>query len=225
MKIPSPRHRWLLAPKQAIRLQKQLAGEICLEPLQKKVKLVAGADMAFNKKEDRCLAGVIVWDIQQKQIVEQAMAWRPVRFPYVPGLLSFREIPAVLAAIRKLKRVPDVFMFDGHGLAHPRRIGLASHAGLLLDYPSIGCAKSRLCGKHRQPSLKRGSVAALRDGTETIGSVLRTRQGVKPVYVSVGHRITLQEAVRIVLQCVGRYRLPEPTRQAHLLVSRHRHDP
>jgi deoxyribonuclease V len=201
-----------------------LAKEIRTEPFRGKIKYVAGADMAFSKDGRYCLAGVVVWDVDQQEVVEESLAWRAVRFPYVPGLLSFRETPAVLAAIRKLRCTPDVFMFDAHGFAHPRRFGLASHAGLLMDYPSVGCAKSRLCGQHREPSRERGRSAPLKDGTETIGAVVRTRQGVKPVYVSIGHRMTLKDAKRIVLKCTGRYRLPEPTRQAHILVSRQTRD-
>jgi len=140
---------------------------------------------------------------------------RAIRFPYVPGLLSFRECPGVLGAFRKLKRQPDLMLVDGHGIAHPRRIGIAAHLGLLLDLATVGCAKSRLCGAHDEPGLERGCRAPLTDDSETIGAVLRTRTNVKPIYVSVGHRITLDEAVEHALSCGGGYRLPEPTRLAH----------
>jgi deoxyribonuclease V len=145
---------------------------------------------------------------------------RPVRFPYVPGLLSFREAPALLAAIRRLKAEPDAFLFDGQGLAHPRRFGLACHVGLLIDRPSVGCAKSRLIGRHAEPDTHRGATAPLTDGEQRIGTVLRTRDGVKCVYVSIGHRVTLATAEQLVLACCTRYRLPEPTRLADLLVAR-----
>ena len=226
MKIPPPLHRWCLSPRRAIRLQGRLAGRVRIEPLGKSVRLVAGADMAFSADGRRCLAGVVVCDLRADpvRVVEEQLAWREVRFPYVPGLLSFREAPAVLAAIRKLKTIPDVFLFDGHGLAHPRRLGLASHAGLLMDRPAVGCAKSRLCGKHRDPPAARGSFAPLVDKDETIGAVLRTRTGVKPVFVSAGHRVTLDDAIRVAMKCATRYRLPEPTRLAHNLVTRHRRD-
>lgn len=202
-------------------LQRQLAAEVRHERLPA-VRLVAGADMAFSPDQARCVAGVVVYDLEAGAVIEEAIAWRRVRFPYVPGLLSFRELPAVLAAARKLRTIPDAFVFDAHGYAHPRRFGLACHAGLLLGIPSIGCAKSRLCGRHGEPARRVGSHQALTDGSEIIGAVLRTRAGVKPVYVSVGHRATLADAIRLVMSCVTRYRLPEPTRLAHQLVTRAR---
>ncbi|MEP0841297.1 MAG: endonuclease V, partial [Phycisphaerae bacterium] len=163
-----------------------------------------------------------VYDLQAGRVVEEALAFRPVRFPYVPGLLSFREVPAILAAARGLKTTPDLFMFDGQGYAHPRRFGLACHAGLLLGLPAIGAAKSRLIGRHDEPPPRAGSLAPLMDRGERIGVVLRTRDRVKPLYVSVGHRLTLEDAVAVTLACVTRYRLPEPTRLAHQLVSRNK---
>lgn len=192
--------------------------------MNRTVRLVAGADMAFSPDGTRCLAGVVVYDLETQDVVDQTLAWRDVRFPYVPGLLSFREAPAVLAAVRKLKTEPDLFMFDAQGLAHPRRMGLAAHAGLLIDRPAIGCAKSRLCGEHADPPATPGRYAPLSHHAEVIGAVLRTRRDVKPVFVSIGHRVTLDDAVRLVMQCVTRYRLPEPTRLAHLLVTRHRRE-
>jgi deoxyribonuclease V len=224
MKLPPPLHRWSMTPRQAIRLQQRLADRVRIEPLRQSVHLVAGADVAFSPDGKRCLAGVVVYDLQKQEVVEQVLAWRPVRFPYVPGLLSFREAPAVLAAVRRLRTVPDLFMFDAQGLAHPRRMGLASHVGLLMDRPTVGCAKSRLCGEHGDPAQEPGSVSALVDRGEGIGAVLRTRHGVKPVYVSVGHRVMLADAIQAVMACVTRYRLPEPTRLAHIMVTRHRRD-
>jgi deoxyribonuclease V len=224
MKLPPPVHRWSMTPRQAVLLQKRLAGRIRIEPLREVAHLVAGADVAFSADGHRCLAGIVVWDVRAGQVVEERLAWRPASFPYVPGLLSFREAPAVLAAVRKLRCQPDVFMFDAQGLAHPRRFGLASHVGLLMDCPSIGCAKSRLCGEHAAPATKAGSAAPLIDHDEKVGVVLRTRDGINPVYVSVGHRVTLDDAITVVMSCVTRYRLPEPTRLAHILVTRHRRD-
>lgn len=224
MKLPPPVHRWALSPRAAVRLQHRLAPQVRFEPLARPVRRVAGADMAFSADGRRCLAGLVVYDVQAGSVVEEALAWRTVQFPYVPGLLSFRELPAVLAAARRLKAAPDAFMFDGQGYAHPRRVGLASHAGLLLGLPTIGCAKSRLCGTHEDPGPRAGCTADLRDGEEKIGVVLRTRDRVRPVYVSVGHRVTLEDATALVLACVTRYRLPEPTRLAHMLVSRHRRE-
>ena len=222
MKLPPPIHRWSMTPKAAIRLQRRLAERVKIARVRRPVRRVAGGEGAFGPGGERCLAGVVIYDVDERSIVEEQLAWRPLRFPYVPGLLSFREAPAALAAIRKLRTVPDVFLFDAHGYAHPRRLGLASHAGLLIDRPSVGCAKSRLCGAHGEPALQAGSSVALLDGPERFGTVLRTRTGVKPVFVSVGHRVTLADAEQVVLQCAGRFRLPEPARQAHLLVTRHR---
>jgi deoxyribonuclease V len=224
MKLPPPIHRWSLTPRAAIRLQQRLAGRVRIEPLRRRPRIVAGADMAFSPDGERCLAGVVAYDLAKQAVVEEVLTWRPVRFPYVPGLLSFREAPAVLAAVRKLKVTPDLFIFDAHGLAHPRRLGLATHVGLLMDHPTVGCAKSRLCGEHRDAPATPGRWSPLVDRDETVGAVLRTRQGVKPVYVSVGHRATLDDAIDNVMACLTRYRLPEPTRLAHLLVTRHRRD-
>jgi deoxyribonuclease V len=222
VKLPRPIHRWSLPTKAAIRLQERLAPLVRFEPLAGPVRLVAGADLAFSPDGTRCLAGLVVYDLATQTVVEESLAWRPVRFPYVPGLLSFRETPAVLAAVRKLKTTPDVFMFDGQGYAHPRRIGLASHAGLLIGRPSIGAAKSRLIGAHADPPPEPGTYAPLEHHGEIIGAVLRTRPNVRPIYVSTGHRVTLDDAIAVTMACVTKYRLPEPTRLAHQLVTRNR---
>lgn len=222
MRIPPPLHRWSLRPRAAIRLQERLAGLAQVRRLQRPLRLVAGADLAFTPDGRQCIAGIAVYSLQSQSIVEEAIAWRHVCFPYVPGLLTFREAPAVLAAVRKLRCEPDLFMFDGHGVAHPRRFGLASHTGVLIGRPSLGCAKSRLCGEECAPGLSAGSTAPLRFRGETIGTILRTQTGGKPVYVSIGHLITLEHAVAAVMRCITKYRLPEPTRQAHLLVTRYR---
>jgi deoxyribonuclease V len=224
MKLPPPIHRWSMSPRAAIRLQQRLAGWIRIEPLPGRIQLVAGVDVAFSPDGQRCLAGVVVYELTRGVVIEERLAWRAARFPYVPGLLSFREAPAALAAIRKLRCEPDVFMFDAQGIAHPRRLGLAAHAGLLMDQPAVGCAKSLLCGEYAEPPARPGGYAPLIHRGETVGAVLRTRQGVKPVFVSVGHRVSLADAVDVVMSCVTRYRLPEPARLAHQLVSRHRCD-
>jgi deoxyribonuclease V len=221
MKLPKARHRWSLSPRSAIALQQRLQTEVIEEPLRH-VRLVAGADLAVSPDGQHCVAGLVVWDIRTKQVVEEQSAVRPLRFPYVPGLLSFREVPAVLAAARRLHGEPDVFLFDGQGRAHPRRFGLACHAGLLLNRPSVGCAKSRLIGRYRPPGRQRGAwteLLAPEDGS-CIGAVLRTRNDVKPVFVSVGYRCRLLDAIELVLACSGRFRLPEPARRAHQLVTR-----
>ena len=224
MKIPRARHRWDLTPKSAIRLQKQLASEILEMPLERPARLVAGGDAAFSPDGGRVIAGWVVWDVRARETIETAVANRPVRFPYVPGLLSFREAPALIAALRMLTTEPDVFMFDGHGLAHPRRFGIACHVGLLIDRPTLGCAKSRLCGVHDTPADTVGAAKPLRLDGDLVGRVVRTRAGVKPVYVSIGHRITLEDAVRTALRCCTKFRLPEPSRLAHQLVTKARAD-
>lgn len=220
MKLPPMRHRWNLTPQAAIRLQKRLAAEVVHTPLVRPPRFVAGGDVAFFDGGRQLVAAWVVWDVEARDIVEAATDVRAVAFPYVPGLLSFREAPALLAAARRLRAEPDVFMLDGQGLAHPRRLGLACHVGLLLDRPSLGCAKSRLCGEHDEPARRRGASRRLTDRGETLGRVVRTRAGVKPLFISVGHRITLDDAVRLTLRCCTKYRLPEPTRLAHRLVTR-----
>jgi len=178
--------------------------------------------MAFSPDKTSCIAAVVVWDLIEQCVVEQHVVRRPIRFPYVSGLLSFREAPAIVAALRKLRHEPDVFLFDGQGYAHPRRFGLACHVGIWLDRPSIGCAKSILIGKHELLDRRRGSLATLEHGDECVGMVVRTREGIKPIYVSIGHRLSLASAVDITLACSTRFRLPEPTRLADQLVGRER---
>ena len=224
MKLPRPIHRWSMSPRAAVRLQERLAGRVRVERLGVRVRLAAGVDVAFSPDGAWCLAGVVVYEVGRGEVVEERLAWRRARFPYVPGLLSFREAPAALAAVRKLRCEPDVFLFDAHGVAHPRRLGLAAHAGLLMDRPTVGCAKSLLCGEYAEPPRGAGRFAPLIHRGEIVGAVLRTREGVKPVFVSVGHRVTRADAVGVVMGCVGRYRLPEPARLAHQLVTRHRCD-
>ncbi|HMM54387.1 MAG TPA: deoxyribonuclease V [Candidatus Desulfobacillus sp.] len=217
---PRLRHGWRLTPKQAMALQTRLAGRIIRHDDFGPVRRVAGVDAGFEDGGATTRAAIALLDIPSLREEAAAVARQPTRFPYVPGLLSFREIPAVLAAMRRLGAAPDLLLCDGQGIAHPRRCGFASHLGLLLDIPSIGVAKTRLIGSHREPPDRRGAWVPLEDGGETIGAVLRTRRGVKPVYVSIGHRIGLESAVAMVLACLTRYRLPETTRRAHALASR-----
>jgi deoxyribonuclease V len=181
--------------------------------------LVAGADCAFLKGDEKCLAAVVLWDLENRIVLEEHVAVRKLTFPYVPGLLSFREAPTLLAALRKLRRIPDCLMLDGHGYAHPRRFGIACHVGVICRMPTIGCAKSRLTGFHDEPGRARGSRRLLADGEVRLGTVIRTRDAVKTVFVSVGHKIDLETAEKIVLDCAVRYRLPEPTRLADRLVA------
>jgi len=219
MKIPRMPHRWNVSPRQAVAIQKQLAAQIVRRAPAAPLRYIAGIDCAFTRDGAHCIAGVVLWDAEEACAIEETLAKRPLQFPYVPGLLSFREAPAILAGLRKLRREPDALMCDGQGLAHPRRLGIACHVGLLANRPAIGCAKSRLVGSHDSPARRRGSRAELTDEGEIIGSVLRTQDGVNPVYVSIGHRMDLATAERIVLDCATKYRLPEPTRLADRLVA------
>ena len=211
-------HEWDLSCKEAIEIQRILASQVRFIAMKKKPTIVAGLDCAFSKDGKRIFAAAVVIDLSDFSIIETTTASRKVVFPYIPGLLSFREAPACIDAIEKLKTRPDVFIVDGQGIAHPRRLGIASHIGLLIDNPTIGCAKSRLIGTFAEPGSKKGSHNPLTDSDEKIGAVLRTRTDVKPVYVSVGHKCTLDNAISIVLGCTTKYRLPEPSRLAHQLV-------
>jgi deoxyribonuclease V len=222
VKIPRIPHSWTVTPKEAVQIQRRLANRITLRGTVRRPSLVAGADLAFCPDRKQCVAGVVVWDVRKQEVTEQHVVHCKVRFPYVPGLLSFREAPAILTALRRLRCTPDVFMCDGQGYAHPRRFGLACHMGLLIDLPTVGCAKSILVGECDEPGFRRGSTARLLHHGETIGAAVRTRDHVKPVYVSVGHRLSLQAAIELTLLCGTRYRLPEPTRLADRLVARER---
>ena len=220
-------HSWNLSYSQARELQTELACKVKITPLKKKPQLVAGLDCAFSKDGERILAVVVLLRLPQFEIAETVSASRKVNFPYIPGLLSFREAPVCLAAAEKLQSQPEVFIVDGQGIAHPRRLGLAAHLGLFLDQPTIGCAKSRLTGTYEEPPLEKGAYSFLKDEkrkqteqSEIIGAVVRTRTNVKPVFVSVGHKCLLEDAIRVVLECAIKYRLPEPTRLAHQAVSR-----
>ncbi len=225
-------HNWRLSYAQAVALQKELAAKVQLEPLKSRPKLIAGLDCGFSEDGKKITAAVIVLRVGDFEIVETASATRKVNFPYIPGLLSFREGPVCIAAVGKLKTEPDLFLVDGQGIAHPRRLGLASHLGLFFNKPTIGCAKSRLTGSFEEPPLEKGGFSLLKDrrftpetnrksaDQEIIGAVVRTRTNVKCVFISAGHKCTLQEAIDITLACTTKYRLPEPTRLAHQLVSR-----
>jgi deoxyribonuclease V len=219
-----PLHGWELAPAEAIALQHRLRDRVVRTDRIGTVRHVAGVDVGFEADGRITRAAVAVLVFPGLALVEQAVVRMPTRFPYVPGLLSFREAPAVLAAFARLRIAPDLILYDGQGIAHPRRFGIASHVGVLLDCPAIGVAKTRLVGVHRAPANRRGAWAPLRDAAadgrmETIGAVLRSRAGVKPLYVSIGHRVSLEAAVRWTMACVTRYRLPETTRWAHRLAS------
>lgn len=233
MKTRKP-HNWNLSYAQARQLQVELAGQVQCTLVKRNPKVVAGIDCAFSKDGERIFAAVVVLRLPDLEIIETTSASGKVTFPYIPGLLSFREAPVCIAAVEKLRKQPDVFIIDGQGIAHPRRLGLAAHLGLFFDRPTIGCAKSRLIGQFQEPPLQKGAYALLTDRKtteqntqydarntqyQTIGAVLRTRTNVKPVFVSVGHKCRLEDAIEITLACTTKYRLPEPTRLAHQLVS------
>lgn len=212
-------HRWDLPPKEAIALQKELAARVVTDrPLDlDAVKLVAGVDVSV--KDGFSQAAVVVLRMTDFAIVETVTARQPTAYPYIPGLLSFREGPVLVEAFEKLELEPDLFLFDGIGIAHPRRIGIACHMGLWLNKPSIGCGKSRLCGRHALPAPDKGGSVPLVDRGETIGAVLTTRAGCKPLFISPGHLCDLQGAVAATMLCTTCYRLPEPTRLAHKAAS------
>jgi deoxyribonuclease V len=220
-------HSWNLSYGRARELQADLACKVEFTRLKKSPKLIAGLDCAFSKDGERIFAVVVVLRRPQFEIVEMESSSRKVTFPYIPGLLSFREAPVCLAAVEKLQNQPDVFIIDGQGIAHPRRLGLAAHLGLFMDQPTIGCAKSRLTGTYEEPPLEKGAYSLLKDEKtkqntqpEIIGAVVRTRTNVKPVFVSVGHKCLLEDAIKVVLNSTVKYRLPEPTRLAHQAVSK-----
>jgi deoxyribonuclease V len=235
-------HSWEVTPAEAIALQKQLREQVRLQPLPEDIKLVGGADISFNKYSDVVYAGIVVLKLPELTIETTAGVVTTTKFPYVPGLLSFREVPSLLEAWEKLNRRPDVLMLDGQGIAHPRRLGIASHIGLLLEVPTIGCAKSRLTGKYIEPDESAGSYSPLIDKGETVGAILRTKDRVNPVYISPGHLADLPSALALTMRCVkgyvappppttlfeesakpspskSKYRIPEPTRLAHLFVN------
>ncbi len=212
-------HVWDVSSQEAIQIQKELRSWLDLTTLPGTVRRVAGTDVSFSRKSGRIWAGVVVLSFPELSKVEEQWIQDKVSFPYIPGLLSFRELPVLLKAIKKMESDPDLILCDGQGIAHPRGLGLASHLGLLVDRATIGCAKSRLVGDFSELGQQKGSYTPLWYKGQTVGAVLRTRRGVKPLFISPGNRITLDESVEIVLACCRKYRMPEPTRQAHLLVS------
>lgn len=213
-------HSWDLQPGDAIALQKRLRDQIITTDLFTTIETVAGVDVGFEEKGRITRAAVCVLSWPDLTPLEDSVARQPTRLPYIPGLLSFRELPAMLSALEKLAALPDLLMVDGHGIAHPRRIGNASHLGLYTGIPSLGVGKSRLTGEHDEPGENKGDWTPLTDKGERIGVVLRTRDRVKPVFISTGHMISLESARQFALGAATRYRLPETTRRADKLASR-----
>jgi len=221
--MPCPKE-WNLQPAEAISLQRELAERVRLQPLPRNFDVLGASDIGYVSSIDRLAAVMLTFRWPGLELLETAQVIAPIRFPYIPGLLSFREIPPLLEAYDQLKHPPDILLCDGQGIAHPRRLGLASHLGLCLDIPTVGCAKNRLCGTYEQPGLLRGDFTPLYHRQEVIGYVFRSRDKVKPIYISPGHLADLESSKEIIRQCLGRYRLPEPLRQAHQVATRLRNN-
>jgi len=216
---PRRRHAWVDSVERARAIQMRLAARVKLEPFKKKKGLVAGLDVSYNRGSTVLWAGVVLMTWPELKVVERAAVSSLARFPYVPTYLSFREIPSCIEALAKLDTRPDWIICDGQGMAHPRFFGLATHMGYLFDIPTVGCAKSRLVGEYREPAMRRGSRRALKYAGRRVGAVVRTRAGVKGVFVSPGYRMDVESAVRLVLSTTAGCRLPEPVREAHALVN------
>jgi deoxyribonuclease V len=218
-------HDWSMDFREAVALQRELAGRVLLaDCLPRPLRTVAGVDVSYEKHGDLFFAAVVVLSFPELEPIEEASAASRVTFPYIPGLLSFRELPVVLEAFRSLRAVPDAVLVDGQGIAHPRRLGIASHLGLWLGLPTVGCAKSRLCGEHPPPGARRGDQVPLTLDGERIGTVLTTRDRIKPLFISPGHKTDIAAATELALACTRRYRMPEPTRLAHLLTNKLRRE-
>ena len=212
-------HSWQISIAQAQQIQRKLASQVSQKSEVINLRFIAGVDISAPESTGAARAAAVVLSYPALKTVEVQIAKDKLTFPYIPGLLSFREAPLVLAACQKLSTNPDLILVDGQGIAHPRRFGLASHLGLLLDTPAIGCAKSRLCGRHEPLTTEAGVYAELTDNGEVIGAALRSKAGVNPIYISIGHKIDLPTAIHWVMECCRGYRLPEPSRLAHLAAS------
>lgn len=212
-------HSWKVTPEQAKSIQNQLRSKLIRRDEFEEIHTVAGVDVGMNRKQSMAKAAVVVLSYPGLNLVEQQISETRLEMPYIPGLLSFREIPPLINVFEKTTNEPDLVIADGQGIAHPRRLGLASHLGLILDKPTIGCAKSVLCGKYEEPDKEAGSTAYLYDGDEIIGAAVRTRTNVNCVFVSIGHKISLESAIHYTLNCCTKYKLPQTTRLAHRLAS------
>lgn len=208
-----------ITPKEAIQVQKTLREEIQLQPLDEQVELVGGADISFNRGSDEVHAGIVVLSLPELNMVARSLISTHISFPYIPGLLAFRELPALIRAWNQCRLKPDVLILDGHGLAHPRRMGIATHFGILEDHPTIGCAKNVLAGTYEEPASTKGSFSYLHDKNEKIGMAFRSRTNVNPIYISPGHKVNFEDTIDVILQSLSKYKLPETTRAAHRLVN------
>ncbi|KPK41916.1 MAG: endonuclease V [Omnitrophica WOR_2 bacterium SM23_29] len=214
-------HSWKTSAKEAIRIQNRLSKKIKRSKVSGPVKVIGGCDASFSKDEDKVLAAVVILSFPALEVLEVVTAIRKANFPYVPGLLTFREGPALLDCFKKIKIKPRVLFFDGQGIAHPRHMGIATHMGILLDLPTIGCAKSKLFGTYKEPAPKRGSFSIIKGkDNEILGAALRTKDDVRPVFVSLGHKMNLEDAIKLTLKVARKYRIPEPLRQAHQSANR-----
>ena len=213
-------HPWNLTPKEAVAIQKRLASQVVLKPLPARINLVAGGDVGYSSRCKIAVAALATYTYPSLEFRELVQFSDEIAYPYMPGLLSFRELPLLLKTFQLLQEQPDVVLCDGQGVAHPRRFGLASHLGLWLDLPTVGCAKRRLVGTHGKVGPKKGQYRSLKHRHEQVGVVLRTRTKVKPLYLSPGHLADFESSRKLVMRCCLKYRLPEPIRQAHLAVQR-----
>jgi len=209
-----------ITPQEAKERQQALREQISLAPVNQPITTVAGADLSFNRVSEKVHAGIVVFSYPELKPLTRSLVTTEVDFPYIPGLLAYREIPPLEEAWEKLKHKPDVLLMDGHGIAHPRRMGIATHFGILKDQPTIGCAKNVLTGSYIEPGREKGSFSNLSDeGGERIGLVLRSRSGIKPIFISPGHKVTFEDCRELVMGCLDKYKLPETTRKAHKLVN------
>jgi len=208
-----------LTAAQAIAYQQELRHHIKIEVLEKPIRIIAGADISFNKYEETVYAGIVLFKYPLMEVIGHASAVSRTKFPYISGLLAFREVPALLDAWNRLEIKPDLMVLDGQGIAHERRLGIASHFGLITDVPTIGSAKSRLSGKYEEPANEIFAQSPMYNGDEIIGIAMRSKKNCKPIFISPGHRVSMAQSVEIIKNCIRGYRIPEPTRQAHILVN------
>jgi deoxyribonuclease V len=208
-----------LTPDQAIACQQEMQKKLQIKPLDKEIRIIGGADISFNKYSETVYAGIVLFSYPELKIIGNATAISTTTFPYISGLLAFREVPALLKAWDKLTVKPDLMVLDGQGIAHERRLGIATHFGLLTNVPSIGSAKSRLTGKYQEPANELFAENPMYHQNEYIGVALRSKKNCNPIYISPGHNINIQQSVDVIKKCIRGYRIPEPTRQAHLLVN------
>lgn len=217
-------HSWTISPKEALEVQNKLASQVRVEPLPERLEIIGAADISYSGRTDLLIAVVLSFKWPGLELIESAHHVCRAAFPYVPGLLSFREVPPLIEAFRKTGQKPEVLLCDGQGIAHPRKMGFASHLGLCLGIPTVGCAKSRLCGDHDEVTLRKGRSKPLLLRGEQVGIVFCSRDGVKPIYISPGHLSDIPSSEKLVSRCLGRYRIPEPLRLAHIEATRKREE-